>query len=65
MRLHARVLQHLGRVVDDGGGGKGLVEEGQPEGNLSERSVRLEALTGAIADLENSIRRASDLTRPF
>lgn len=35
------------------------------DGNLSERSARLEALTGAIADLENSIRRASDLTRPF
>ena len=35
------------------------------EGNLSERSARLEALTGAITDLENSIRRASDLTRPF
>jgi peptidoglycan hydrolase CwlO-like protein len=35
------------------------------EGNLNERSARLEALTGAIADLESSIRRASDLTRPF
>lgn len=35
------------------------------EGNLNERSARLEALTGAITDLENSIRRASDLTRPF
>ena len=35
------------------------------EGNLNERSARLEALTGAINDLENSIRRASDLTRPF
>lgn len=35
------------------------------EGSLNERSARLEALTGAITDLENSIRRASDLTRPF
>jgi predicted nucleic acid-binding Zn-ribbon protein len=44
----------------------GLEREKQSlEGNLSERSARLEALTGAISDLENSIRRASDLTRPF
>jgi chromosome segregation ATPase/CheY-like chemotaxis protein len=35
------------------------------EGNLSERSARLDALTGAISDLEAGIRRASDLTRPF
>jgi predicted nuclease with TOPRIM domain len=34
------------------------------EGHLNERTARLEALTGAISDLENNIRRASDLTRP-
>jgi prefoldin subunit 5 len=45
---------------------EGLGREKQAlEGHLSERSARLEALTGAISDLENGIRRASDLTRPF
>jgi len=40
-------------------------EKRELEGHVNERAARLEALTGAIADLENGIRRASDLTRPF
>ena len=40
-------------------------EKQELDGHLSERSARLEALTVAISDLENNIRRASDLTRPF
>jgi chromosome segregation ATPase len=39
-------------------------EKQKLEGNLNEQTARLEALTGAISDLENNIRRASDLTRP-
>lgn len=35
------------------------------EGDLNEKTARLEALASAVADLEISIRRATDLTRPF
>lgn len=35
------------------------------EGHLNEKTARLEALTGAISDLEVGIRRATDLTRPL
>jgi len=39
-------------------------EKQSVEGHLNEATARLDALTGAIGDLENNIRRASDLTRP-
>ena len=34
------------------------------DGHLNERTARLESLSEALKDLENGIRRASDLTRP-
>lgn len=39
-------------------------EKRELDGHLNERTARLEALSEALRDLENGIRRASDLTRP-
>lgn len=40
------------------------LEKRDLDGHLNERTARLEALSEALKDLENGIRRASDLTRP-
>ena len=40
-------------------------EKRELEGQLNEKAARLESLGQALQDLEQGLRRASDLTRPF